>query len=241
MAGISLMAAMYLQVVEGLSPLHAGLWMLPTNIVMAVGSLVAPQLATRYPRSRVMAAGLLAGALGFGLMTLVGGEGGVPLLITGMVLAAGGISLPLPLVMGVILGSAPPEKAGSAASLSETGGEFGIAVGVATLGTLGTLVYRHSLAGALPDGVPAGAAEAARDSVTAATAVAGQLPGTVGTRLLEVAHEAFATGLDGVAGVGAVAFVGLAVLTLVVLRDDADEAASTDDAEPDAEREPLAA
>jgi DHA2 family multidrug resistance protein-like MFS transporter len=223
MAGISLMAAMYLQVVEGLSPLHAGLWMLPTNIVMAIGSLVAPALAARVGQAHVMTGGLLVCAAGFVLMVRVDGDGGLPLLIAGMILASGGISLPLPLVMGVVLGSAPPEKAGSAASLSETGAEFGIAAGVATLGTLGTVIYRHNFSAALPDGVPSAAADAARDSVTAATAVAGQLPGSVGDRLLDVAHNAFATGLNTVAAVGVVVFVGLAIATLAVLRDDTAE------------------
>ena len=42
----------------------------------------------------------------------------------------------------LILGSAPPEKAGSAAAISETGGEFGVALGIATLGSVATAVYR---------------------------------------------------------------------------------------------------
>ena len=92
-----------------------------------------------------------------GLMTFVHGSGQLPLLVTGLVVASGGMSLPMPLLTNIILGAAPPEKAGSAASLSETGGEFGIAVGVASLGTLGTVVYRHQLAGNLPGDVPASA------------------------------------------------------------------------------------
>jgi len=41
----------------------------------------------------------------------------------------------------LVMGSAPPERAGSAASLMETSAELGIALGVATLGSLGTLVF----------------------------------------------------------------------------------------------------
>jgi len=242
MAGISLMTTMYLQVVEGLSTLQAGLWMLPTNIVMAIGSLVAPRLTTRFRTPHIMAAGLLAGAAGFVLMSLVDGAGDRPLLITGLVLATGGISLPLPLVMGAVLGAAPPEKAGSAASLSETGAEFGIAAGVATLGTLGTFIYRHGLADSLPAGVPAGVADAARDSISAAAAAAGQLPGPLGGRLMDAANGAFASGLSTVAVVGAVAFAGLALAALFVLRDEptAEAPADAEDAEAE-DLEPIAA
>jgi DHA2 family multidrug resistance protein-like MFS transporter len=243
MAGISLMGAIYLQVVEGLSPLTAGLWMLPTNIVMAIGSLAAPVLAARYRTSYVMAGGLLLGAGGFALMTLVDGAGGLGLVVTGMVLASGGISLPMPLCTNYVLGAAPPEKAGSAASLSETGGEFGIAVGVATLGTLGTVVYRHALADTLPAGVPSGVAETARDSVTAATTVAGQLPGSLGTQLVDAANAAFASGLSVVGGVGAVLFVALAAATVAVLRDAPAEAPAepVDDGADAPEEEPALA
>ena len=34
-----------------------------------------------------------------------------------------------------------PEKAGAASAISETGGDLGIALGVATLGSLGTAIY----------------------------------------------------------------------------------------------------
>ena len=54
------------------------------------------------------------------------------------------------LTMGLMLAAAPPEKAGSVASISETGGEFGIALGIATLGSLGTIIYRNQLVDTVP-------------------------------------------------------------------------------------------
>jgi DHA2 family multidrug resistance protein-like MFS transporter len=104
------------------------------------------------------------------------------------------------------------------ATRRETGGEFGIAVGIATLGSLGSLVYRAQLADTVAAGVPAGAAASARESIAAAVLTAGRLPGQPGADLLETARAAFTTGLNAVAGVGAVLFVGLAVVSAVVLR-----------------------
>jgi DHA2 family multidrug resistance protein-like MFS transporter len=65
---------------------------------------------------------------------------------------------------------------------------------------------------------PAGTAPAARQSITGAVTTAAQLPGTAAHHLLAIAREAFSTGLNIVAVVGAVVFVGLAALVTIMLR-----------------------
>jgi DHA2 family multidrug resistance protein-like MFS transporter len=236
MAGISLMSTMYLQTVLGLSPLAAGMWLIPQNIAMIAGSITAPKLAQRFKPAYVMAAGLGAAALGVLLHTQVGPEGGLPLLIAGMVLASGGISLPMPLGTNFVMASTPPEKAGSAASIQETGGEFGVAMGVALMGSLSTFVYRAQITDTAPAGLPADAAAATRDGVAAAIATAQHLPGTVGDQLADAARAAFTTGLNAVGVAGAVIFVGLTVLAATVLRK-VGEPAPVAAAEPEPERE----
>jgi DHA2 family multidrug resistance protein-like MFS transporter len=114
------------------------------------------------------------------------------------------------------MAATPPERAGSAASLNETSGEGGIALGVAMLGSLGTFAYQRSLE--VPAGLPDGVAEQARQSVTAAVVAAGQLPGQLGEDLASAAKAAFTTGLDVVAVVGAVVFVACAVMAAIRLR-----------------------
>ena len=212
MAGATLMSTVYLQVVLGLSPLRAGLWMVPVNVSLIVGSLTGPLLARRFRVASLIAAGLAVAGVGLLLQTQV--AGGTGLLVTGLSLASFGISLPMALTMNVILGAAPPEKAGSAASMSETGGEFGVAVGVAALGSLGTLVYRGRLSDTMPAGVP----DTARESLTAAVTTAAQLPARLGGQLLDAARAAFTSGLTTVAAVGAVIFIGLAVASAILLR-----------------------
>jgi DHA2 family multidrug resistance protein-like MFS transporter len=192
---------------------------------MIAGSLLAPVRARRTRPAYVMAAGLAIAAAGLCLHTQVGSEGGVPLLVAGLILASGGISLPMPLVTNIVLGAAPPEKAGSAASMMETSGEFGVALGVATMGSLGTLVYRSQLAGARPADVPAAAAHIARESAPAAVAAAQQLPAPLGAALLEAAHAAFTAGLNTVAGAGAIILVTLAILAAAALRRSGEPAA----------------
>jgi DHA2 family multidrug resistance protein-like MFS transporter len=149
---------------------------------------------------------------GVGLLVVTQVDPSAPgLLVLGLVLAAFGISFPMALTMNLMMAAAPPEKAGSAASVSETSGEFGIAVGIATLGSLGTLVYRSVLD--LPAGTPDDVAAAAKGSLTAAITVGRDVPG-----LLDAARAAFTSGLNVVGVVGAVIFVGLALTAAITLR-----------------------
>jgi MFS transporter, DHA2 family, multidrug resistance protein len=216
MAGVTLMSILYLQAVRGLSPLHAGLWLIPQNVAMAAGMMVAPALARRIRPAHLMAAGLLVAGAGLLVQTRADAAGGVAAVVAGLTLAGLGISPAMSLTLNLVLGSTPPEKAGSAASISETSGEFGVAFGVAALGSLATVVYRAHLA--IPSGTPVAANDAARQGITAATNAAQHLPGPLGADLLDAARTAFTAGLTTVAGVGAVVFVGLAFLAAITFR-----------------------
>ncbi|GIJ66995.1 MFS transporter [Virgisporangium ochraceum] len=225
MAGVSLVSSMFLQVVEGRTPLQAGLLLVPQNVAMVVGSVVAPVLGRRFRSADVIALGLALAGAGLLVHTVVPADGGVPYVVTGLVVASFGISLPMGITMGVMLGAAPPEKAGSAASVSETSAEFGIATGIATLGSLATVIYRGRFEDSVPSGVPTDAAAAAHDSVTAAAATASRLPGETGAALLDTARDAFTGALHGVGWVGAGVFLVLAVVAVAVLRTPAPPAA----------------
>ncbi|WP_020574206.1 MFS transporter [Actinopolymorpha alba] len=218
MGGVYLLVSMYLQVVEGLSPLRAGLWLVPSAVAIVVGSMLAPAIAQRVRPAYVIAAGLLVAAVGYFLITQICGAGGLPLLVSGFVLAFFGSGPMGALGTNFVVGSAPPAKAGSAASVSETANHLGIALGIAVLGSLGSAVYRGQLAGPLPAGIPAEAAGAARESITGAVAAAERLPIGPATELSHTAHAAFTAGLNAAAAVGAVLFVGLAVLAVVAFR-----------------------
>lgn len=233
MAGTFLLLSMYLQMVEGLSPLRAGLWLVPLNVAMAVASMLAPQLVRRYRVAYVMAAGLTIAASGLLLVTQVASEGGLPFLLAGFLLACVGIALPSALGTNLVVGSAPREKAGSAAAMSETSGEFGIALGVALMGSVGAAVYRNQVD--IPAGVPGDAAATAGESITGAVATAAQLPAGLGGDVLATARDAFTAGLGVAAAVGCVVFLTLAVLAVrmfgdepVAAGDRADEGAAED-------------
>ncbi|HWN29235.1 MAG TPA: MFS transporter [Actinomycetospora sp.] len=231
MAGTFLLLTLWLQLVAGLSVLTVGLVLAPLQAAMVVASLLAPRLARSIRPARVMAAGLVIGAVGLLVVGLLGAGagGGTVVLLGGFLLASVGIALPAALGTDLLVGSVPEEKAGSAGALSETSGELGIALGVATLGSLATAVYRGALV--LPSGTPPPVAEVARTGLTEAVAAA------PAPAVLDAARAAFTTGLGASATAGAVVFAGLAALALVAFAR-VPATGATPDATPDVEAGP---
>lgn len=212
--GMYLFVSLYLQAVKGQSPLVAGLWLVPSTLAIVVSSGITPGLAQRVRPAYLITAGMLITALGYLLLTQVSSTSGLTLLVVGFVIAFFGGGPMGALGPNMVISTAPPERAGAAAALSETSSQLGVALGIAVMGSLGTAVYRSQMAGSAPSGTPA----AAKQSITGAVATARQLPPPAAHHLLVIAREAFSTGLNIVAVVGAVAFIGLAALVAIMLR-----------------------
>ncbi len=208
----------YLQLVLGLSPLEAGLWMVPWALAFVVGSLLTPVLVRRFRPASVMTAGLVLAALGFGMFTQLDAASGLAVFVTASVAFSLGFAPVFTLTTDLIVGSAPPERAGAASAISETGAELGGALGIAVFGSIGVAVYRAAMAVAVPAGVPLEAAEAAMGTLGGAVALAGQLPGPLGAQLVEAARQAFTQGMQLTAAISAVGSIGLAIFVALVLR-----------------------
>ena len=232
MAATSLIFALYLQNVLGLSPLAAGLWLIPQNVAMLIGFQLAPLLARRLPAWLVITVGLGLGAVGFGIQSFVHADSSPLLVAGGFTLASFGLSFPMSLLTTLLMAATPPDKAGAAASVNETGGEFGIAVGIATLGTLATVIFRGQLAATIPDAVSGADRDAALQGIATALATAAHLGGSTGAQLAEAARVAFSTGYSVVAAIGVVLFLGMATVALTVLRGAEARAASGQAAQP---------
>jgi MFS transporter, DHA2 family, multidrug resistance protein len=213
-----LFIAQYLQLVVGLSPLQAGLWMLPSSLGFIAGSLLTPLLVRRARPAFVMAAGMVLAAVGFGLLTQVDGSTGLAVLVTGSVVFSLGSAPMTTLATDLMVGTAPPERAGAASGISETSSEFGGALGIAILGVIGTAVYRSQLPDAVPAAVPSTAAAASRDSLGGAVVTASQLPDQLGAALLAAARQAFTQGLQLSFAISAALAVGIAILVAALLR-----------------------
>ncbi|WP_329106793.1 MFS transporter [Micromonospora sp. NBC_01699] len=233
--GTILVVNLYLQTVEGLTPLRAGLLTLPSGFAMVAAAMIAPAIARTVRPAYVVAVGLLVAAGGYLMLTQVDTGGGVVLLVIALILSSAGSGPQAALSTELVLRSAPPEKAGSAASVSETGGELGMALGFAVMGSIATAVYGSALSGNLPSAAGEEATRSAEESIVGALTAAGQLPGEVGAELLQSARDAFTTGMHVVAAISAVLLVGLALIAVVTLRHAPPTGAAPEAEEADAD------
>lgn len=216
--GTQLFVGQYLQLVHGLSPLEAGLWLLPGMVAGIAGAMLAP-VAVRHVRpARVIGTGLVLAAGGLLAIAFVSPGSGLALIVAGQMVASFGVGPAMTLTTDMIVGSAPPERAGSASAISETGSELGQALGIALVGSVGTAVYRSGIDERMPAGVPAAETEAARDTLGGAAEASDELPAPLGGELLDAAREAFTQGLQATATVSALVLSGVAAMALVLLR-----------------------
>jgi DHA2 family multidrug resistance protein-like MFS transporter len=245
--GYFLFVAQYLQLVLGLSPLVAGAWSVPSAIGFVVGSNAAPRLVRRIRPAVVIGTGLAVAGAGLGILTRVGSGDGLAIVVLASIVISLGFGPVMGLTTELIVGAAPPERAGAASGISETAVELGGALGISILGSIGVAIYRGGVAAGLPGTVPAAAADAARDTLGGATAAAASLPASVAQDVLDVARNAFVHGMQVAAAISLVVAVGVAILALVSLRsvdthgDGADDGPAIDDDATDCRPCPAAA
>jgi DHA2 family multidrug resistance protein-like MFS transporter len=152
------------------------------------------------------------------VLTQIGGAHDLVVIEFGMVIFSLGLAPVFTVVNDVIVGSASPERAGVVSAISETGSEFGGAIGIAILGSLGTAVYRRVMADALPHGLSSDAAAAARDTIGGALAVAERLSDPLRIELVGVARGAFTQAMYWVLIASTVTVLMTAIVAAVVLR-----------------------
>jgi DHA2 family multidrug resistance protein-like MFS transporter len=216
--GIFLFIAQYLQLVLGFSPLEAGLWTVPSAGGFIAGSMLAPVLVRRIRPAYVVAGGLMLTAAGLALLAKVEADSSVALVVAGSVVVALGVAAPVTLGTDLVVSCVPPQRAGVASGISETGAELGGALGIAVLGSIGVAVYRSQIDDAIPDAVPPDSSETARDTLGGATQAVEGLPEGVGEVLLDGAREAFTQGMQVAAVAAAAVAIATAVVAAILLR-----------------------
>ncbi|MEU0528169.1 MFS transporter [Streptomyces niveus] len=228
--GMAVFLTQYLQSVQGLNPFEAALWSLVPASGVIVAAPTAAILAQRVDRAYVMGGGFVVAAGGFSWLTQIRTDSPLWFCLSAGALYVGGLVAAMTLANELAIGAAPPERAGSAAAVLESGQELGGALGMAVLGSVGAAVYSRDMTDALPADVaaalPGGEADAVRETLGGAAAAAARLPAEAGDSVLAVARDAFSHGM-GLASVGAAVVMVLAALfSFVVLRGTAGRATS---------------
>ncbi|MEU0350912.1 DHA2 family efflux MFS transporter permease subunit [Streptomyces sp. NPDC006237] len=173
MLGLLFAVPQYLQLVRGYDALGTGLRLLPMIGGLILGAPAGEKLAARTGYRVPVTAGLLvvAGGLAAGAATEV--DSGYGFVAAWLAVVGLGIGMALSPAMEAVLGALPPERSGSGTAITMTLRQAGGALGVAVLGSLLAQGYTDKLAA--PTDLPGPAADAARDSVAGALAVAERL------------------------------------------------------------------
>ncbi|MGY1552551.1 MFS transporter [Microbacterium sp. A588] len=206
----------HLQLVLGMSPMMAGLALVPGMLAVIVAGLSVVPISRRLPPHLVVPAALVFSVVGYLLVAFTAaGHGPLPLIIAFAVLGIG-IGAAETISNELILSSAPASKAGAASAVSETAYELGAVLGTAILGGVITALYRGALV--VPEGVPAEAGRVARETLAGAYTSAQQLPDAVGTALWDAAASAFESGIMVTSLIGAALVVLAGSIAAVTLR-----------------------
>lgn len=211
MFGILFTIPLFFQAVKGIDTLGTGLRLLPLIAGLIVGAKVSGNLVKKAGTKNNVAFGFffLAAGLAAGALTKTGSTFSFSafwITITGI-----GLGLALPTAMDSALGVLSAERSGVGSALIMAMRQVGGAFGVAVLGTILNSSYRNGLE---LTGLPAKAAHAAEQSVSAGVAVAMQLKS--GTLLTNV-RGAFVEGMDTMLiACAGIAIIGIAA-TLVFL------------------------
>jgi DHA2 family multidrug resistance protein-like MFS transporter len=199
--GLELALSQYLQLVEGRSALGAAVIFLPSAIAGFISGPLAGRLMRRmWPARLACGAFLLAALCILTVAALPAAGAATPVLRLLLIAGVGlGIGATVTFASSTIMGVAPPDRGGMAASIEEVGFELGNSLGVAVFGSIMTLAYAWTLA--LPEAaiVPA----TVRDSLDEALRAAQSLPPAVAARLRAAGSVAFGHALQAVlVGVG---------------------------------------
>ncbi|AYY13748.1 MFS transporter [Actinobacteria bacterium YIM 96077] len=219
MAGTQFLILQYMQLVLDVSALRAGVLVVPAMLLSIVTTLLAPAIARRVGHGAAISATLVLGAAGLLVITQASADSGLVVATVGFSILMFAINPAIALTYDLVIGSAPPERAGSASGIAETASELGLALGVAIGGSVATAVYRRLVTpGTLPDGLPPDASSAAQETLGGATEAAADVSGATGDELLALTRDAFTQGVHVASVVNAGLVIAAAALAAVLLR-----------------------
>ncbi|KAB8157842.1 MFS transporter [Streptomyces sp. 3MP-14] len=193
LVGLALVAAQYLQLVLGLSPLETGLRLLPLSVAAVAAGLLGSRLLPWLGPRRMVGGGFALTVLAVLLLTGLDAVDRPLLLCVGFVLLGFGLETTLFGAYESLLSDAPAGQAGGAAAVGETAYQFGAGIGIALLGSVMNALYGPAVRAA--DGVPRAEAGAASHSLGEALTVADRLGGPAGEALRAAARDAFVHGM----------------------------------------------
>ncbi|MEH1101770.1 MFS transporter [Micromonospora sp. CPCC 205561] len=215
LTGLLFFFSQYLQLARGFGPLRAGLAELPATLAsIGVVALVGVAMA-RLGRGRTIAWGLLLTAVGLLFVAAAEGADRFVWLALALVPVGLGVGLAQTATTDAVVSAVPPRKAGAASAISETAYELGVALGIAVLGSLVTLLYRGAVR--VPTDLSGADRAAVHDSLASALSVLAP-----DSAAAHAAKEAFTHAMQAASLVAAAITAVAAVIAWRVIRPDDD-------------------
>ncbi|WP_151770943.1 MFS transporter [Streptomyces abyssomicinicus] len=156
MFGALFVATFFLQAGLGLSPLAAGLRVLPLTVMMVLGAPVAAAVLRRYGPRRTAVAGQFFVVLAVVGLSRLGPDGTWPVIGGAFALLGAGFTAVMVTATGTVVGDAPPGYAGVVGGLKQTAMNVGPTLGTAV--AAGMMPLTPSTMGAAGAGSGSGAA-----------------------------------------------------------------------------------
>jgi EmrB/QacA subfamily drug resistance transporter len=222
--GALFLSTQFLQFDLGLSPLQAGVRILPIAAMVIVSAALSPVLARLIGTKFTVAAGLTSIAGGLWQVSAVSRlETTYGDIILGLLLIGFGAGLMLPTATNSVIGSVPRGDSGIGSATNTVALQVGGALGVAVVGSVMLTRYQDHMTAVLSgQHVPAPVAHTILGSLGGALAVAASVGGATGALLARAARTAFMSGNGVSLAVGAIVALGGAVLVLVALPSQPD-------------------
>lgn len=214
LVGLELVLSQRLQLVVGLTPLEAGIFILPIPVAAFFAGPMVGAVMPRVGAQRILWSGLLLAGLGIALH-LMTYFAGTTVQIVSFVMLGFGIGSAMTGASSAIMLNAPVEQSGMAASIEEVSFELGSALGVAILGSVMNAAYSHFIA--IPADVDAPAN--IRDSLDQALLAAQTMKSGAAPRVVELARHAFDRSFEAVLWVAAVMLIVTAIGILIFGQD----------------------
>jgi EmrB/QacA subfamily drug resistance transporter len=134
--GFLFMNTLYLQDVRGLSPVKAGLCMLPMAAMMIVFAPISGRLVGRFGARPSMVAGGLATLVSGLMLTGLARGTSLPFLLAAYAVFGFGSGLVNPPITNTAVSGMPPAQAGVASAVASTSRQVGTTLGVAAIGAV---------------------------------------------------------------------------------------------------------
>jgi len=206
----------YWQLVQGRSPLRAGLMALPNAAAIIAGSAVAQSLLSKVGPRRLVSTAMVIMGTGVALFTTVDSGTSTMRMIGTLMVVGFGFGLASQPLTDTVMAAVPIEDAGVGSAVNDVSRELGSALGVAIIGSIVSHLYRSNVHENLTGQVPARVVDIASEGIGVVHVAAKSIDPEAAAKVIDGANAAFIDAMTTGFWVS-VGFIALGLATSLLL------------------------